>query len=129
MRKRCENEYQHSCRWFCSYAGYWLWFLTGRNFFLTDSSNPFIAHSRYSFDLWILLELQFRTLLLYFFISSSKFLLRPYDFKTTSNMLLVHSFIRFELKWLSDIVYLFLVELVFFVRMTKFLGQARLSLI
>ena len=37
-------------------------------------------------------------LLLVFFISSSRFLLRPYEVTTTSDLLFVHSIIQFQLK-------------------------------
>ena len=51
--------------------------------------------------------------LLCFFISSSQFLLRPYDVTTTSNLLFVHSFMQFQLNCVRH--FWLLVERVFFV--------------
>ena len=42
-------------------------------------------------------------LLLYFFISLG-FLLRPYDVRTTSNLLFVHWFMQFQLKCVRDVI-------------------------
>ena len=39
------------------------------------------------------------------FFSSSRFLLRPYDVTTTSNLLFVHSFMQFELKCVCDVIF------------------------
>ena len=41
-------------------------------------------------------------LLLVFFV---KFLLRPYDVTIPSNLLFVHSFMQFQLKWLRDVIF------------------------
>ena len=43
-------------------------------------------------------------LLLVFFISS-RFLLRPYDVTTTSNLLFVHSFMQFQLKCVRNVIF------------------------
>ena len=43
--------------------------------------------------------------LLCFFISSSRFLLRPYNATTTSNLLFVHSFMQFQLKCVRDVIF------------------------
>ena len=43
--------------------------------------------------------------LLCFFISSSRFLLRPYDVTTTSSLLFVHSFMQFELKCVCEVIF------------------------
>ena len=40
-----------------------------------------------------------------FFISSSQFLLRPYDVTTTTNLLFVHSFMQFQLKCVRDVIF------------------------
>ena len=40
-----------------------------------------------------------------FFISSSRFLLRPDDVTTTSNLLFVHSFMQFQLKCVRDVIF------------------------
>ena len=55
------------------------------------------------------------------FIASSRFLLRPYDVTTTSNLLYVHSFMQFQLECVCD-VFLLLMERVFlFIRVINYL--------
>ena len=39
------------------------------------------------------------------FISSSRFLLRPNDVTTTSNLLFVHSFMQFQLNCVRDVIF------------------------
>ena len=56
-----------------------------------------------------------------FFISSSPFLLRPYDVTTTSNLLFVHSFMQFQLKCVRDVIFRFFFERVFFICVIKVL--------
>ena len=41
----------------------------------------------------------------FLFISSSRFLLRPYDVTTTSNLLFVHSFMQFQLNCVRDVIF------------------------
>ena len=40
-----------------------------------------------------------------FCISPSRFLFRPYDATTTSNLLFTHSFLQFQLKFVRDVVF------------------------
>ena len=40
-----------------------------------------------------------------FLFISSRFLLRPYDVTTTSNLLFVHSFMQFQLKCVRDVIF------------------------
>ena len=60
-------------------------------------------------------------LLLVILISSSRFLLRPGNVTTTSNLLFVHSLMQFQLKCVCDVIFVFLVDRVFLIRVIKFL--------
>ena len=44
-------------------------------------------------------------LVFFLFISSSRFLLWPYDFTTTSNLLFVHSFMQFQVNCVRDVIF------------------------
>ena len=61
-------------------------------------------------------------LLLVFFITSLRFLLRPYDVTITSNLLFVHLFMQFQLKCVFDIIFCSLwSEFFLFICVIKFL--------
>ena len=80
---------------FCSHATISLWFLLffrffGSDFFFKRFFQSILVHSRSSFlfSQWKFFELYVRTCpAMFFFISSSRFLLRPYDVTTTWNLL------------------------------------------
>ena len=85
-----EQKFALSVVVFCSHAAISLWFLLfyrffGSDFFLNGFSKPFILRSRSSFlfSQWKFFELYVRTCPAMFFISSSWFLLRPYDVTAT----------------------------------------------
>ena len=60
--------------------------------------------SIFLFSQWKFVELYVRTCPVMFFISSSRFLLRSYEVTTTSNLLLVHSFLRFHLNCVRNVI-------------------------
>ena len=82
-----------------------------RIFFLNCFRIPSRSRSSFLFSQWKFFELYVRTCPALFFISSSRFLLRPYDVTTTSNLLFVHLFMQFHLKCVRDFIF---VERVFF---------------
>ena len=76
-------------------------------FFRNGFPNSLIVRSRSSFCLVNENSLNCTSglVLLCFFISSSRFLLRPYDVTTTSNLLFVHSFMQFQLNCVRDVIF------------------------
>ena len=90
---------------FYCFLDFWLF---ASDFFLNGFPNPFIAVLGLVFCLVNENSLNCTSglvLLCFFFISSSRFLLRPYDVTTISNLLFVHSFIQFQLKCVCDVFF------------------------
>ena len=56
----------------------------------------------------------------YVFISSTRFLLRPYDVTAPSNLLSVHSFMQFQLNCVCDVIFHCQWSEFLFIRVIKF---------